>query len=126
MTKTFKKFSSELGTLYFSDSGVNSYAVTPFGVIVADTHKLPACEGTCMCSIVHGQVIVNSRLPLTLADGSEVKLYAKRHAMEVPESLGGFRFGKKVFRTILVPTSEVPVIEVSFEASEAEALVGLA
>lgn len=126
MTKTFIRYTSEYGTLYFSDSGENSYAVTPFGVIVARTHEvqLSALVNDVTATIVCNGVAVN-KFTLRLQDKSEVRLYAKREALRVPEALGGFKFGKQVFRTVMVPTSEVPIYEVPFEV-QCEALVGLA
>ena len=123
MTKTFIRYTSEYGTLYFSDSGENSYAVTPFGVIVASTKDLEL-HADVTATIVCNGVAVN-KFTLRLQDKSEVRLYAKHEALRVPEALGGFKFGKQVFRTVIVPTSEVPVLEVPFEA-QCEALVGLA
>lgn len=126
MIKNFKKFSSEFGTLYFSDSGENSYAVTPFGVLVTRTQdiELNASINDVKATIVCNGVAVNS-FTLRLTEKTEVRLYAKREALRVPEALGGFKFGKEVFRTVIVPTSEVPIYEVPFEA-QCEALVGLA
>ena len=123
MIKTFKKFTTEYGTLYFSDSGDNSYAVTSYGVLVARTQDLEL-HAEVTATIVCNGVAVN-KFTLRLQDKSEVRLYAKHEALRVPEALGGFKFGKQVFRTVIVPTSEVPVLEVPFEA-QCEALVGLA
>lgn len=131
MQKVFKKFTSELGTLYFADSGVYSYAVTPFGVIVAKSHEveLDALINDVRVTVVYNGVAVNT-LTLRLTEKTEVRLYAKRKAIEVPEAYGGFKFGSTVFRTIMVPTSEVPVYEVPIEARQdevsSEALIGLA
>ena len=126
MQKVFKKFTSELGTLYFSDSGENSYAVTPFGVLVAKTHEVEinALINDVRVTMVYNGVAVNT-FTMRLTKKTEVRLYAKREALRVPEALGGFKFGKEVFRTVIVPTSEVPIYEVPFEA-QCEALVGLA
>lgn len=126
MQKVFKKFTSELGTLYFSDSGENSFAVTPFGVLVTKTHEveLDALSNDVRVTMVYNGVAVNT-FTLRLTEKTEVRLYAKREALRVPEALGGFKFGKEVFRTVIVPTSEVPIYEVPFEA-QCEALVGLA
>lgn len=126
MIKNFKKFSSEFGPLYFSNSGENSYAVTPFGVLVTRTHdiELNASINDVKATIVCNGVAVNN-FTLRLTEKTEVRLYAKREALRVPEALGGFKFGKEVFRTVIVPTSEVPIYEVPFEA-QCEALVGLA
>ena len=126
MQKVFKKFTSELGTLYFSDSGENSYAVTPFGILVTKTHEveLDALINDVRVTMVYNGVAVNT-FTLRLTEKTEVRLYAKREALRVPEALGGFKFGKEVFRTVIVPTSEVPIYEVPFEA-QCEALVGLA
>lgn len=131
MQKVFKKFTSELGTLYFADSGVYSYAVTPFGVIVAKSHEveLDALINDVRVTVVYNGVAVNT-LTLRLTEKTEVRLYAKRKAIEVSEAYGGFKFGSTVFRTIMVPTSEVPVYEVPIEARQdevsSEALIGLA
>lgn len=126
MQKTFIKYTSELGTLYFSNSGENSYAVTPYGVLVARTHEVEinALINDVKATIVCNGVAVNE-FTLRLTERTEVRLYAKREALRVPEALGGFKFGKEVFRTVIVPTSEVPIYEVPFEA-QCEALVGLA
>ncbi len=126
MIKTFTKYSSEFGTLYFSTSGENSYAVTPFGVLVTRTHEveLNALINDVKCTVVCNGVAINT-FTLRLTERTEVRLYAKREALKVPEALGGFKFGKEVFRTVIVPTSEVPVYEVAFEA-QSEALLGLA
>ena len=126
MTKTFIKYNSELGTLYFSNSGENSYAVTPFGVLVTRTHEveLNALINDVKCTVVCNGVRINE-FTLRLTQRTEVRLYAKREALRVPEALGGFKFGKEVFRTVIVPTSEVPIYEVPFEV-QCEALVGLA
>lgn len=131
MTKTFLKYSSELGTLYFSDSGDNSYAVTSFGVLVTRTHEV---ERNTLINDVTATVVCNgvaiNKFTLRLTERTEVRLYAKREALRVPEALGGFKFGSTVFRTIIVPTSEVPVFEVPIEAQQdevsSEALIGLA
>ena len=123
MTKTFKKFTTEYGTLYFSDSGDNSYAVTSYGVLVARTQDLEL-HAEVTATIVCNGVAVN-KFTLRLQNKTEVRLYAKREALRVPEALGGFKFGKQVFRTVMVPTSEVPIYEVPFEV-QCEALVGLA
>lgn len=123
MIKTFIKFKSELGTLYFSNSGENSYAVTPFGVLVTKTHDLEVHDEV-TANIVCNGVRINE-FTLRLTERTEVRLYAKREALRVPEALGGFKFGKEVFRTVIVPTSEVPIYEVPFEV-QCEALVGLA
>ena len=123
MTKTFIKCTSEYGTLYFSNSGENSYATTPWGVFVTKTKDLDAL-GEVTATVVCNGVTIN-KLTLRLTERTEVRLYAKREALRVPEALGGFKFGKEVFRTIMVPTSEVPIYEVPFEA-QCEALVGLA
>ena len=126
MIKTFKKFTSELGTLYFSDSGENSYAVTSYGVLVTRTHELElnTSINEVKATIVCDGVAINN-FTLRLTERTEVQLYAKREALRVPEALGGFKFGKEVFRTVMVPTSEVPIYEVPFEA-QCEALVRLA
>lgn len=126
MIKIFKKFKTELGDLYFSDSGENSYAVTPYGVLVTRTHEveLNALINDVKCTIVCNGVAVNN-FTLRLTERTAVRLYAKREALRVPEALGGFKFGKEVFRTVIVPTSEVPIYEVPFEA-QCEALIGLA
>ena len=126
MIKTFIKYTSEYGTLYFSNSGEYSYAMTPFGVIVARTHEvgINALVNDVTATIVCNGVSVN-KFTLRLTNPSEVRLYAKREALRVPEALGGFKFGKQVLRTVMVPTSEVPIYEVPFEA-QCEALVGLA
>ena len=126
MQKTFIKYKSELGTLYFSNSGENSYAVTPYGVLVARTHdvEINALINDVKATIVCNGVAINE-FTLRLTERTEVRLYAKREALRVPEALGGFKFGKEVFRTVIVPTSEVPVFEVPFEA-QCEALLGLA
>ena len=126
MIKTFIRYTSEYGTLYFSDSGENSYAVTPFGVLVARTHEveLNALINDVKCTVVCNGVRINE-FTLRLTERTEVRLYAKREALRVPEALGGFKFGKQVFRTVMVPTSEVPIYEVPFEV-QCEALVGLA
>lgn len=126
MIKQFKKFNSEFGTLYFSDSGENSYAVTKFGVLVTKTHEvqLNALINDVKATVVCNGVAINEFM-LRLTEKTEVRLYAKREALRVPEALGGFKFGKQVFRTVIVPTSEVPIYEVPFEA-QCEALVGLA
>lgn len=127
MQKVFKKFTSELGTLYFADSGVYSYAVTPFGVIVAKSHEveLDALINDVRVTVVYNGVAINN-FTLRLTEKTEVRLYAKRKAIEVPEAYGGFKFGSTVFRTIMVPTSEVPVYEVPISEVQCEALVGLA
>ena len=126
MQKTFIRYNSEYGVLYFSTSGENSYAVTPFGVIVASTHEV---ESDVLAKDVTATIVCNgvsvNKFTLRLQDKSEVRLYAKHEALRVPEALGGFKFGKQVFRTVTVPTSEVPIYEVPFEA-QCEALVGLA
>lgn len=126
MLKTFIKCNSEMGTLYFSNSGENSYAVTSFGVLVTRTHEveLNALINDVHVTVVYNGVAVNE-FTLRLTEKEEVRLYAKREALRVPEALGGFKFGKEVFRTVIVPTSEVPIYEVPFEA-QCEALVGLA
>lgn len=123
MTKTFIRYTSEYGTLYFSDSGENSYAVTSYGVLVARTKDLEV-DADVTATIVCNGVAVN-KFTLRLTNRNEVRLYAKREALRVPEALGGFKFGKEVFRTVIVPTSEVPIYEVPFEA-QCEALIGLA
>ena len=112
--------------MYFSDSGENSFAVTPFGVLVTKTHEveLDALSNDVRVTMVYNGVAVNT-FTLRLTEKTEVRLYAKREALRVPEALGGFKFGKEVFRTVIVPTSEVPIYEVPFEA-QCEALVGLA
>ena len=128
MQKVFKKFSTELGDLYFSDSGVYSYAVTSFGVLATKSISLEWDERiphnfvkfAVICNGIHVNDFV-----MELQKPDEVRLYAKRKAIEVPEEFGGFKFGKEVFRTVIVPTSEVPICEVPFEA-QCEALVGLA
>lgn len=123
MIKTFTKCNSELGTLYFSDSGDNSYAVASYGVLVTKTHDLDAHDEV-QATVVCNGVAINE-FTLRLTERTEVRLYAKREALRVPEALGGFKFGKEVFRTVIVPTSEVPIYEVPFEA-QCEALIGLA
>ena len=131
MTKKFLKFKTELGTLYFSNSGEYSYAVTPFGVLVTRTHEveLNALINDVKVTAVHDGVRINE-FTLRLTEKTEVRLYAKRKAIEVPEAYGGFKFGSTVFRTIMVPTSEVPVYEVPFSEAQhevsSEVLVGLA
>ncbi len=128
MIRTFTKCTSELGELYFSDSGENSYAVTSYGVLVTRTHDLDAHDEV-QATIVYKGVALNT-FTLRLTERTEVRLYAKREALHVPEALGGFKFGKEVFRTVIVPTSEVPVYEVPFEAQQdevsSEVLIGLA
>lgn len=126
MIKTFIQYKTEMGTLYFSNSGENSYAVTPFGVLVTRTHdiELNASINDVKATIVCNGVAINN-FTLRLTERTEVRLYAKREALRVPEALGGFKFGKEVFRTVIVPTSEVPIYEVPFEA-QCEALIGLA
>ena len=102
MHKNFIKFNSELGTLYFSRSGENSYAVTPFGVLVTRTHEveLNALINDVKVTVVHDGVRINE-FTLRLTERTEVQLYAKREALRVPEALGGFKFGKEVFRTVM-------------------------
>lgn len=123
MIKKFTKCTSEYGTLYFSDSGDNSYATTPWVVFVTKTHDLEVHDEVKATVVCNGVAINNFTLRLT--EKTEVRLYAKREALRVPEALGGFKFGKEVFRTVIVPTSEVPIYEVPFEA-QCEALIGLA
>lgn len=123
MIKTFTKCTSEYGTLYFSDSGENSYATTPYGVLVTKTKDLEVHDEVTATVVCNGVRI--NEFTLRLTERTEVRLYAKREALRVPEALGGFKFGKEVFRTVIVPTSEVPIYEVPFEA-QCEALVGLA
>ena len=132
MQKTFIKYTSELGTLYFSNSGDNSYAVTPYGVLVARTHEVEinTLINDVKATIVCDGVAINE-FTLRLTERTEVRLYAKREALRVPEALGGFKFGKEVFRTIMVPTSEVPVyevpiVEVQQDEASSEVLIGLA
>ena len=134
--KTFKKFNTELGDLYFFDSGVYSYAVTAFGVLATKSVNLEWDEDldSTRHNLVKFAMICNgiriNDFVLELPKPEEVRLYAKRSSIEVPEAFGGFKFGSTVFRTIMVPTSEVPVFEVPFEAQHDEAssevLIGLA
>ena len=136
MQKIFKKFSSELGTLYFYDSGVYSYAVTPFGVLATKSTSLIWDEDSerIKHNLVKFAVICNgihvNDFVMELPKPEEVWLYANRSSIEVPEQFGGFKFGSAVFRTIMVPTSEVSVVEVPFEAQQdevsSEVLIGLA
>ena len=137
MQKTFKKFSTELGELYFSNSGVYSYAVTSFGVLATKSIALEWDEVSerirhnfvkfaVICNGIHVNDFV-----MELQKPDEVCLYAKRKAIEVPEEFGGFKFGSTVFRTIMVPTSEVPVyevpiVEVQQDEASSEVLIGLA
>lgn len=136
MTKTFKKFKTELGDLYFYDSGVYSYAVTSFGVLATKSVSLAWDEDIdsnrhnfVKFAMICNGVRINDFV-LELPKPEEVRLYAKRSSIEVPEQFGGFKFGSTVFRTIMVPTSEVPVFEVPFEAQHdevsSEVLIGLA
>lgn len=136
MQKVFKKFSTELGDLYFYDSGVYSYAVTAFGVLATKSKTLEWDEeidsnrhNFVKFAMICNGVRINDFV-LELPKPEEVRLYAKRSSIEVPEQFGGFKFGSTVFRTIMVPTSEVPVFEVSFEAQQdevsSEVLIGLA
>lgn len=136
MQKTFKKYHTELGTLYFYDSGVYSYAVTPFGVLATKSKTLEWDEelDSTRHNFVKFAIICNgvriNDFVMELPKPEEVRLYAKRSSIEVPEQFGGFKFGSAVFRTIMVPTSEVPVVEVPFEAQQdevsSEVLIGLA
>lgn len=136
MTKTFKKFKTELGELYFYDSGVYSYSVTAFGVLATKSVSLTWNEDidSTRHNFVKFAVICNgiriNDFVLELPKPEEVRLYARRKSIEVPEQFGGFKFGSTVFRTVMVPTSEVPVFEVSFEAQQdevlSEVLIGLA
>lgn len=137
MQKVFKKFSTELGDLYFSDSGVYSYAVTSFGVLATKSISLVWDEDSerIARNLVKFAVICNgihvNDFVMELQKPDEVRLYAKRKAIEVPEEFGGFKFGSTVFRTIMVPTSEVPVYEVPIaevqqDEVSSEELIGLA
>lgn len=137
MQKVFKKFSTELGDLYFSDSGVYSYSVTSFGVLATKSTSLVWDEDSerIKHNLVKFAVICNgihvNDFVMELQKPDEVRLYAKRKAIEVPEAYGGFKFGSTVFRTIMVPTSEVPVYEVPISEVQqdevsSEALIGLA
>lgn len=137
MQKTFKKFTTELGNLYFYDSGVYSYAVTPFGVLATKSTTLKWDEDidSTRHNFVKFAVICNgvriNDFVLELPKPEEVRLYAKRSSIEVPEQFGGFKFGSTVFRTVMVPTSEVPVFEVPFSEAQqdevsSEVLIGLA
>ena len=136
MIKTFVKCTSELGTLHFSDSGENSYAITSYGVLVTKTHDLEVHDEV-QATIVCNGIAIN-KFTLRLTEKDEVRLHAKRKALHVPEALGGFKFGKEVFRTVMAPTDEVPIYEVPFEAQceaqceaqqdevSSEVLIGLA
>ena len=129
MIKNFLKCVTEYGRLYFMDSGENSYAVMPYGVLVTKTVDLEVRDEVTATVVCNG-VAVN-KFNLRLTEKTEVKLYAKREALRVPEALGGFKFGKQVFRTVSVPTSEVPVYEVPFSEAQhdevsSEVLIGLA
>lgn len=137
MTKTFLKYNSELGTLYFSNSGVYSYAVTSFGVLATKSTSLVWDEDSerIKHNLVKFAVICNgihvNDFVMELQKPDEVRLYAKRKAIEVPEQFGGFKFGSTVFRTIMLPTSEVPVYEIPISEVQqdevsSEALIGLA
>lgn len=137
MQKVFKKFSTELGDLYFSDSGVYSYAVTSFGVLATKSTSLVWDEDSerIARNLVKFAVICNgihvNDFVMELPKPDEVRLYAKRESIKVPEKFGGFKFASTVFRTIMVPTSEVPVYEVPvYEVQQdevsSEVLIGLA
>lgn len=137
MVKTFKKYQTELGTLYFHDSGVYSYAVTSFGVLATKSASLTWNEDiySTRHNFVKFAMICNgiriNDFVLELPKPEEVRLYAKRKSIEVPEQFGGFKFGSTVFRTIIVPTSEVPVFEVAISEAQqdeasSEVLIGLA
>ena len=130
MIKTFLRVYTEtFGILDFMESSVYSYAKTTFGALVAvKTREFDSGKTTVKATLLSGGFALNT-FALALTKCESVHLACKRVALEVPPEYGGFKFGKKVFRTVTVPTSEVS-FEVSFnEADEAEAnevLVGLA
>lgn len=137
MIKTFKKFNTELGDLYFYNSGVYSYAVTAFGVLATKSVSLTWDEDidSNRHNFVKFAMICNgiriNDFVMELPKPDEVRLYARRKSIEVPEAFGGFKFGSTVFRTIMVPTSEVPVFEVAISEAQqdevsSEVLIGLA
>ena len=122
MTNTFTRTRTSIGTLYFRESSKHAYAQNYMGTFVANS--APVQGEKLEVSLISNGILINT-FKVEVSEVSEVRLYCKRVACEVPLAYGGFKFGEKYYRTLLVPTSEVPVIEVPFEA-QSEVLIGLA
>lgn len=122
MTNRFTRALTSIGTIYFRESPEHAYAQNYMGILVANS--APVCGEKLEVSLISDGILLNT-FEVDVQDVSEVQLYCKRVAIEVPREHGAFKFGSKYYRTLLVPTSEVPTIEVAFEA-QSEVLVGLA
>lgn len=105
MTKTFVKAVSEnFGTLYFSACGKLFFATSDMGEF--ETSSMTPVNDEIKCRWSYGGALVKSDARVKVTSVTECECLYKRVAVEVAEELGGFKYGKKVFRTFSSVTSE--------------------
>lgn len=133
MTKSFVKAeTANFGTLYFSPCGKLFFATSEMGEF--ETSSMTPAGGVLKCRWSYCGVLVKADARVKVTSITECECNYKRAAIEVAEELGGFKYGKKVFRTFSSVTSECSECEqaskrASEQASECnldEELIGLA
>ena len=105
MTKTFVKADSDnFGTLYLSACGKLWFATSEMGEF--ETSSVTPVDGAIKCRWSYGGALVKTDARVKVTSVTECDCNYKRVAVEVAEELGGFKYGKKVFRTFSHVTSE--------------------
>lgn len=127
MTKTFVKAESvNFGTLYFSACGKLFFATSEVGEF--ETSSLTPVDNCIKCRWSYAGALVKADARVKVTSVTECQCNYRRVAIEVAEELGGFKYGKKVFRTFSTVTSEWSECEQASECEypDSEELVGLA
>lgn len=127
MTKMFLKAETEnFGTLYFSACGKLFFATSEMGEF--ETSSMTPVDGAIKCRWSYAGALVKSDARVKVTSVTECQCNYRRVAVEVAEELGGFKYGKKVFRTFSTVTSECSECEQASECEypDSEELIGLA
>lgn len=127
MTKTFVKAETvNFGTLYFSACGKLFFATSEVGEF--ETSSLTPVDNCIKCRWSYAGALVKADARVKVTSVTECQCNYRRVAIEVAEELGGFKYGKKVFRTFSTVTSEWSECEQASECEyqDSEELVGLA
>lgn len=125
MTKTFVKAESvNFGTLYFSACGKLFFATSEVGEF--ETSSLTPVDNCIKCRWSYAGALVKADARVKVTSVTECQCNYRRVAVEVAEELGGFKYGKKVFRTFSTVTSECSECEQASECEypDSEELIG--
>lgn len=127
MTKTFVKAESvNFGTLYFSACGKLFFATSDMGEF--ETSSMTPVDNCIKCRWSYAGALVKADARVKVTSVTECQCNYRRVAVEVAEELGGFKYGKKVFRTFSTVKSECSECEQASECEypDSEELIGLA